>query len=202
MARGTATTSIALTVDGDWEAFQASSGVAQIIQLNPRELATIHINLNAVGTTDNFEWRLLAGTKYGAQGDWDAVTDASNLDMETAVHPTTDNDEVAGMYVVAADGGEAGEFRLITASTSADDGITVDHAFTGAPSAGELYDLYKFFIWDSGIIVPLTTPTVANPQHAGTSIMGPDYFVLLGRAAAGTDAHLAYATYQKDGVSV
>jgi hypothetical protein len=172
------------------------------VQLNARELATLHINLNAVGTTDNFEWRLLAGTKHGAQGDWDAVTDASNLDLETAVHPTTTDDEFAGMYVVAANGGEAGELRLITASTATDDGITVDHAFSGTPSAGELYDLYKFTIWDQGIIVPLTTPTVANPQHAGTSIMGPDYFVMLGRSAGATDAHIAYCTYQLDGVSV
>ncbi len=201
MARGTAVTSIALTIGADWEAFQASSGVIQLKQLNPRELATYHINLNAVGVVDNFEWLLLAGSKYEAQGDWDAVTDASNLDMETAVHPITTDDEVAGMYVVAANGGEAGELRLITAATQTDDGITVDHAFSGAPDAGELYDLYKFSVWDAGIIVPLTTPTVANPQNAMTSIMGPDYCVMLGRSAGATDAHKAYCTFQPDGVS-
>ena len=200
MARGTATPSIALTCTTNYEAFQASSGVAAIVQLNPRELATIHFNLNAVGTTDDFTWQVLAGSQFGAEGDWDAVTDASNLDLETAVHPTTDDDEVAGMYVLAMNGGEAGEWRLITASTSADDGITVDHAFSGAPSVGELYRLYKFSMWDSGAIIPLTTPTIANSQNAMTSIVGPDFFMVQGKAA-GTDAHLAYMTYQKDGVS-
>ena len=201
MARAVAVTSPALTVTADWEAFQLSGGGAAIVQLNPRELATIHINLDAVGTTDNFDWRILAGSKLGAQGDWDAVTDASNLDLETAVHPTTTNDEMAGIYVAAANGGEEGEFRLITASTSVDDGITVDHAFSGAPTAGELYDLYRFWTWQEGLIVPLTTPTIANPQNAGTTIMGPDFFVVLGKRTGTTDAHLAYMTHQLDGVS-
>jgi len=202
MARGSETISIALTTTANYEAFQASSGVAAIVQLNPREMATIHINLDAVGTTDNFEWLLLAGTKMTTGGDWDAVTDASNLDLETAVHPTTTDDEMVGIYVVATNGGEAGEFRLITDSTASDDGITVDHAFSGTPSAGELYDLYRFSVWDAGIIVPLTTVTVNNPQNVITSIMGPDFFVVLGRHAGSTDAQLAYMTYQKDGVSV
>ncbi len=202
MARGAEVISIALTVDADYEAFQASAGVAAIVQLNPRELATIHINLDAVGVIDNFEWLLLAGTRMAIGGDWDAVADASNLDLETAVHPTTTDDEMVGIYVVATNGGEAGEFRLITDSTAADDGITVDHAFTGVPSAGELYDLYRMSVWDSGIIVPLTTVVVDNPQNVITSISGPDFFVVLGRAAGATDAHLAYMTYQKDGVSI
>ena len=202
MARQAAVTSPKLTVTADWEAFQLSGGGAAIVQLNPRELATIHINLDAVGTTDNFDWRLLAGSKLGAQGDWDNVTDASNLDLETAVHPMTTDDEFAGIYVVASDGDEAGEFRLITASTETDDGITVDHAFSGAPTAGELYDLYRFWTWQESIIVPLTTPTIANPQNAGTTIVGPDYFVVLGKRTGSTDAHLAYMTYQLDGVSV
>ena len=200
MARGTAVISDSLTVTAAWEAFQHTSNTP-VIQLNPRELATIHFNLNAVGTTDNFDWRILAGSKVGAQGNWDAVTDASNLDLETGVHTLTADDEFAGMYVVAANGGEAGELRLITAATSSDDGITVDHAFSGAPSAGELYDIYKFWIWDAGVIVPLTTPTIANPQHAGTTIVGPDYFVVLGKRTGSTDSHLAYMTFQKDGVS-
>lgn len=202
MVRGAEIISIALTVGTDYEAFQASSGVAAIVQLNPRELATIHINLDAVGVADNFEWLLLAGTKMIAGGDWDVVTDASNLDLETAVHPTTIDDEMVGIYVVATSGDESGEFRLITDSTETDDGITVDHAFSGVPTAGELYDLYRFSAWDSGIIVPLTTVTVDNPQNVITSISGPEYFVVLGRAAGGTDAHLAYMTYQKDGADL
>ncbi len=202
MARGAEVISLKLIVDADYEAFQASSGVAAIVQLNPRELATIHINLDAVGTTDDFEWLLLAGTKMTTGGDWDAVTDASNLDLETAVHPMTTDDEFVGIYVVATSGGEAGEWRLITDSTETDTGITVDHAFTGAPSAGETYDLYRMSVWDSGVIVPLTTVVVDNPQNVITSISGPDFFVVLGRAAAGTDAHIAYMTYQKDGVSI
>jgi hypothetical protein len=163
-------------------------------------LVTIHINLDAVGTTDNFDWRILGGTKEGAQGDWDAVTDASNLDLETAVHPMSTNDEFAGLYVVPANGGEDGEWRLILASTSADDGITVDHALTGAPDAGELYDIYRMGIIQEGIIVPLTTPTVANPQNMITTILGYEFVVVLGKRTGTTDAQIAYMTSQKDGV--
>ncbi len=202
MARGTATTSIKLTTTANYEAFQASAGVAAIVQLNPREMATIQVTLDAVGTTDNLELLILAGSKFGAQGDWDAVADASNLDLETTVHPTTTDDEMVGRYVVASSGGEAGEFRLITDSTQTDDGITVDHAFSGTPTAAELYDLYNFGVWQSAIIVPLTTVTVDNPQNFITTIMGPDYFVVLARHAGSTDAQIAYMTYQKDGVSV
>lgn len=194
-------TSASLTVDADWEAFQLTGGGEALISLNPRELVTIHINLNAVGTTDDFDWRILGGTKEGAQGDWDNVTDASNLDLETAVHPMTTDDEFAGLYVVPANGGEDGEWRLITASTQVDDGITVDHAFTGTPTAGELYDIYRMGILQEGIIVPLTTPTVANPQTMITTILGYEFVVVLGKRTGSTDAHIAYMTSQKDGVS-
>ena len=203
MARQVPVTSAKLVCTANYEAFQVvSSGGAAIIQLNSRELATIHINLDAVATNDNFIWQLLAGSQMGAEGNWDAVTDASNLDMETGVHTLTTDDEFAGMYVVAMDGDEKGEWRLITAATETDDGITVDHAFSGAPSAGELYRIYKFSVWDSGIIVPLTTPTIANPQNAMSSIMGPDFFMVQGKSESTPDAHNAYMTYQKDGVSV
>ncbi len=201
MARGTATTSIALTTTADYEAFQESAGTVAIVSLNPRELATVHITLDAVGTTDNLEWAIFAGTKFGAQGDWDAVTDASNLDLETNIHPTTTDDEMVGRYVILANGGEAGEMRLITDSTASDDGITVDHALSGTPDAGELYDLYNFSVWDSGIIVPLTTVVVDNPQNVMTTIMGPEQFVVCARHAGSTNSQIAYMTYQVDGVS-
>lgn len=200
MTRQVAVTSVKLTTTADYEAFTDGTD-ALIIQLSPRELATIHITLDAVGTTDNLEWLLLAGSKFGAQGDWDAVTDASNLDLETTVHPTTTNDEMAGRYIVASSGDEQGEFRLITASTETDDGVTVDHAFSGTPTAAELYDIYNFSVWDAGIIVPLTTIVVDNPQNVITSIMGPDFFVVLARHAGSTNSQIAYMTYQKDGVS-
>ena len=202
MARQTAVISPLLTTTADYEAFQLTAGGAAIVQLNPRELATIHINLDAVGTTDNLEWLVLAGSRMATGGDWDNVTDASNLDLETAVHPTTTDDEMVGIYVVATNGGEDGEWRLIIDSTAADDGITVDHAFSGAPTAGELYDLYRMSAWDAGIIVPLTTVTVDNPQNAMTTIVGPDFFVVLARHAGATDGQIAYMTYQLDGVSV
>lgn len=201
MAWASPVTSASLTVDADWEAFQLTGGGEALISLNPRELVTIHINLDAVGTTDNFDWRILGGTKVGAQGDWDAVTDASNLDLETTVHNMTTDDEFAGLYVVPANGGEDGEWRLITASTETDDGITVDHAFTGIPTAAELYDIYRMGILQEGIIVPLTTPTVANPQHMTTTVLGYEFVVVLGKRTGSTDAHLAYMTSQKDGVS-
>ncbi len=201
MAWGSPVTSAKLTVTADWEAFQLTGGGEALITLNPRELVTIHINLDAVGTTDNFDWRILGGTKIGAQGNWDAVTDASNLDLETAAHPMTTNDEFAGLYVVPANGGEDGEWRLILASTSADDGITVDHPLSGTPSAAELYDLYRMGILAQGVIIPLTTPTLANPQHMIITIMGYEYVVVLGKRTGSTDAHNAYMTSQKDGVS-
>ena len=201
MARGTATTSIKLTCTANYEAFQASSGVAAIIQLSPRELATMHISLDAVGTTDDFTWQLLAGSRLPTGGDYDAVADSTTvLNLETALHPMTTDDEFAGMYFVQTNGGEAGEWRLIVDSAATGDKITVDHALSGTPSVGELYDLYRMSVWDSGIIVPLTTPTIANPQNAMTSIVGPDFFMVQAKSAA-TDAHIAYMTYQKDGVS-
>lgn len=201
MTRGTPVTSAKLTTTADYEAFQASGGGAAIVQLSPRELATVHITLDAVGTTDNLEWLLLAGSKFGAQGDWDGVTSATVLQLETAVHPTTTDDEMVGRYIVASDGDENGEFRLIIDSTASDDGITVDHAFSGTPTAAELYDIYNFSVWDSGAIVPLTTIVVDNPQNDMTTILGPDYFVILARHAGSTNAQIAYMTYQKDGVS-
>ncbi len=201
MARGTATTSIKLTCDANFEAFQASSGVAAIVQLNPRELATVHISLDAVGTTDNLSWQLLAGSKVGGAADYDAVASSTTvMVLETAVHPMTTDDEFAGMYHLNLQGAEAGEWRLIVDSTAAADGITLDHALSGTPSEAETYEIYRFSVWDSGIIVPLTTPTIANPQNVMTSIVGPDYFMVQVKSAA-TDAHIAYMTYQKDGVS-
>ncbi len=204
MARGTATTSIALTTDADFEAFQSAAGTAAIIQLNPRELATIHINLDAVGTTDNFEWLLLAGSKMVTGGDLDANGQAGDLivELETALHPMATDDEFNGLYYNQTNGGEAGEFRLIVSGTASNDRVTLDHALSGTNSAGELYDLYRMSVWDSGIIVPLATPTIANPQNVITTIMGPDFFVVLGRRDGSTDAQIAYMTYQLDGVSV
>lgn len=201
MARGTATTSIALTCTANYQAFEASAGVAAIIQLNPRELATVHISLDAVGTTDNFTWQLLAGSKVGGAADFDAVADSTTvMNLETAVHPMTTDDEFAGMYFLALQGAEAGEWRLIVDSAATGDKITLDHALSGTPSEAETYEIYRFSVWDSGIIVPLTTPTIANPQNVITSLVGPDFFMVQGKSAA-TDAHLAYMTYQKDGVS-
>lgn len=202
MPRATAVISDGLTVDADYEAFQASSGTAAIIQLNSRELATIHFNLDAVGTTDNLEWTVLAGSRMATGGDYDANGQSSTIvELETALHPMTTDDEFVGIYLNQTNGGESGEFRLITDATASNDRVTLDHALSGTPSAGELYDLYRFSVWDSGIIVPLTTVTVDNPQNAGTSIQGPDFFVVLARSAGGTDAHIVYMTYQKDGVS-
>lgn len=201
MAEGAPVTSASLTVDADFEAFQLTGGGEALITANPRELVKIHINLNAVGTTDDFNWRILGGMKEGAQGDWDAVTDASNLDLETAVHPMTTDDEFAGLYVVPANGGEDGEWRLITASTQVDDGITIDHAFTGTPDAGELYDIYRMGTLMEATIVPLTTPTVANPQNMITTVIGHEFYVVLGKRDGSTDAHIAYMTSQKDGVN-
>lgn len=200
MAWGTKVTSAKLTCTADWEAFQLTGGGEAIIQLNPYELATIHINLDAVGTTDNFVYRILGGSKEGAQGDWDAVADASNLDLETTVHPMTTDDEFVGLYIVAANGGEDGEWRLITASTATDDGITVDHAFSGIPSAAELYDIYRMGTIQEGTIVPLTSPTVANPQNVTLVVTGYEYIVVLGKRDGATDAQIAYMTSQKNGV--
>ena len=90
---------------------------------------------------------------------------------------------------------------MILNSTAADDGITVDHAFSGVPDAGELYDIYRMGILQEGIIVPLTTPTVANPQHMITTIIGYEFVVVLGKRTGSTDAQNAYMTSQKDGVS-
>lgn len=202
MARGSPATSIKLICDANYEAFQASSGVAAIIQLSPRELATMHINLDAVGVVDDFTWQLLAGSKVGGAANFDAVADSTTvMNLDTAVHPMTTDDEFAGIYFLALQGGEAGEWRLIVDSAATGDKITLDHALSGTPSEAETYEIYRFSVWDSGIIVPLTTPTIANPQNDMTSIEGPDYFMVQGKSAA-TDAHLAYMTYQKDGVSV
>ncbi len=201
--RGTATTSIKLTLTADYEAFQASSGIAAIVRLNPRELATIHINLDAVGTTDNLEWAVFAGSKEPTGGDYDEDGQAGALivELETALHPMTTDDEFVGLYLNQTNGGEAGEFRLIIDATASNDRVTLDHALSGVPSAGELYDLYRFSIWDSGTIIPLTTVTVDNPQNAMTTILGPDFFVVLARRSGSTDAQIAYMTYQLDGVS-
>ena len=49
MAWGSPVTSAKLTVTAAWEAFQLTGGGEAIISLNPRELVTIHINLDAVG---------------------------------------------------------------------------------------------------------------------------------------------------------
>ncbi len=202
MARGTAITSIALTIDANYEAFQSAAGVAAIVQLNPRELATIHISLDAVNTTDNLEWAVLAGSKMVTGGDYDEDgQSATVVELETALHPMTTDDEFVGLYLNQTDGGESGEFRLIVDATASNDRVTLDHALSGTPSAAELYDLYRFSVWDSGVIVPLTTVVVDNPQNAMTSIMGPDFFVVLARASGGSSAHLVYMTYQKDGVS-
>ncbi len=201
MARQAAVTSIALTCDANFESFQASAGVAAIIQLNPRELATMHISLDAVGVVDNFEWQLLAGSKVGGAADFDAVADSTTvMNLDTVVHPMTTDDEFAGMYFLALQNTEAGEWRLIVDSAATGDKVTVDHVLSGTPSEAETYEIYRFSVWDSGIITPLTTPTIANPQNVMTSIMGPDFFMVQAKSDV-TDAHLAYMTYQKDGVS-
>lgn len=201
MSREIAVTSISLIVDADYEAFQTSSGVAFIVRLKPQELATVHINLDAVGTTDNFEYLILGGSKMATGGTYDAVTDASNVDLDTVVHPMTTDDEFVGIYLVQTNGGEAGEFRLIIDSSQGDDGVTLDHALSGTPSVGETYDLYRLGAIQAGTIVPLTTVTVDNPQNVITSVLGPEYIVVLGRSAGATDAHLAYMTVQKNGVT-
>lgn len=200
MAEQPPVTSASLTCTADWEAFQLTGGGEALITANPRELVKIYISLNAVGTTDDFNWRILGGMKVGAQGDWDAVTDASNLDLETAVHPMTTDDEFSGLYIVPANGGEDGEWRLILNSTASDDGITIDHAFSGTPTAAELYDIYRMGTLQEATIVPLTTPTVANPQNMMTIVMGHEFYVVLGKRDGSTDAQIAYMTSQKDGV--
>ncbi len=201
MAWSTLVESAALTVDADYEAFLSSSDPI-IISLNPRELLSLTFNIDSVGTTDDIEILVLGGHKVGADGDLDGFTSTTDLELETAVHPISADDEFNGYYLAMITSGNArGDVRLITDSVAADDGVVLDHAQKGNAAAADPYQLYRLRKMTEFVIDGTTAIDEDNPMNGGITVIGVPYVIVMCRAAGATDAHLVYMSYQKDGVS-
>ena len=201
MAFGTFTELAYVTVDADFEAFQ-ESGVAAVIVLNPRETVSLRFAVDADGTTDDIIIQVLQGHRINNGKDLASATDASNVELDATDGIAIDDDEI-GTYFAMTSGGEAGELRLVTDSASSDDGIVLDHALSGTPSAAETYARYnlKPFLIKMDLSAAVDEDNTHNKGITVDAVNG-QYVLVSVKATGVTDAHRIRMSYQVDGVSI
>lgn len=202
MAFSSVTLSDLLTLDADYE-FLEASGAAIAIQLNPGESVSMAFSADAAGTTDDIEIEVLCGHRISTGNGLDGATSASDIELDTVADPIANDDDLNGTFIVMTSGDEAGEGRLIVDSVAADDGVNLEHALSGTPSATETYDLYRLNAYKLGI--PMVNAISDDAQHnAGAVVdwsMG-EWVLVRARSSGATDAHRLRMSYQKDGISV
>lgn len=203
MAFGTGTKSAKLDTGGDFEFFTDGTD-AVAVQLNPGERLGVIFSAENPGTTDNFEYRVLAGYK-AKTGDTLDAGGTTTLDLDTAADPIDADDELNGEYIVITSGTQQGVGRLITASANANDRVTLDHSMTDPGTAS--YERYRLGIAFQGQIDLTGSAGEDTPDHRTSppiEVQGPWEWVLFQGRATGTptDAIDAWVSYQKDGISV
>jgi hypothetical protein len=195
-------TSAILTVDDDFEFFTDGTD-AIVLQLTPRETGKLNFVVDAAGTTDDLEIEVLQGHRISTGNALDGATGADDLELDTAADGFTTDDDMNGKFIVMTSGDEQGEGKLIVDSAAADDGVNLENALSGTPSAAEGYDLYQAdaqrFTMD-----PQTTITDDAQNNAGIAIsaVNGEFVLVRARADGGTDAHRVTLTYQLDAVSI
>lgn len=203
MAFSAVTQSDFLTLDADYE-FLTASGAAIAIQLTPGESGTLLFSADAAGTTDDIEVEVLQGHRISAGNGLDGATSASDIELDTVADGFSTDDDLNGTFIVMTSGDEAGEGRLIVDSVAADDGVNLEHALSGTPSATETYDLYRLstpapHIIDMGSAISDDAQhNLRVPVHAADG----EWLLVRARATGSTDAHRLRMSYQTDGVSI
>ena len=189
-----------LTLDANYEFFVASSN-AVVVTTTTGYTYTFTFNVDSAGTTDDVEVQILVGQRVSTGNGLDGATSASDVEIDTGAEGFSTDDELNGLFLIMTNGDEQGEGRLITDSVAADDGVSLSHALSGTPSAGETYDLYRFSELTTLVIDASTTASDDVPRNAGVSVhssMG-QYIAIRARATGATDAHRIKAAYQDDG---
>ena len=193
-----------LTVGNNYE-FIKDGADAFALQLTPRETVTLVFNFDAAGTTDDIEIEILQGHRESSGNTFDSVTDASNLELDTAADGFTNDDDMNGLFITITDAAaaERGEGKLITDSAAVDDGVVLATALSSAPSAAESYDLWRLSaVWN--FIMNTFTPTDDIPHNGRVTVDAADgeWVLVRARRDGVTDAHRVRFSYQRDGVSV
>lgn len=192
-----------LTVDAKFEFFLdlSASTSAFLLDLNPRETATLVFRVDGAGTTDDIEIEVLQGHQISSGNTFDAVSAASNFQLDTAADGFGTDGDLDGAYIVFLQASAPGGGRLITSSSAADDSVEVSHS---APSvaAGDAYALYNFSPFRF-LIDPDASAASDNQNNDGITVHAANgrYVMVVGRATGTTDAHRIKMTVQADGVS-
>lgn len=199
MAFGTVTLSDVVTVDADFEAFQAS-GAAIAVQLAFGESVSLVFNVDSAGTTDDVEIEILTGHRVVNGLGLDGAGSATSLNLNTVSDAIATDDDLNGTYIVMTSGGEAGEFRLITDSAAAGDAVTLDHALSGTPSAAETYARYRMGAYV--VTIRCDTAISEDARHSGEVTVdwrAGEWVVARVRRNGSTNAHRVRMSYQVDG---
>lgn len=193
-------TSAILTVDDDFEFFTDGAD-AIVIQLTPGETGKLNFIVDAPGTTDDLEIEVVQGHRISNGNALDGATSASDLELDTAADGFATDDDMNGRFIVMTSGDEQGEGKLIIDSVAADDGVVLENALSGTPSATETYALYQAdgftFSMD-----PQTTITDDAQNNDGITIdyRSGEFVLVRARATGGTDAHRVTMTHQTTGI--
>jgi hypothetical protein len=204
MAFGSVTQSEFLTVDGDYEFFKDDAGNDAIaIQLTPGERCTFRFHMDAVGTTDDLEIEVLQGHRISNGNTLDGATAADDLELDTAADGFSNDDDMNGTFIVMTSGDERGEGKMIDDSVASDDGVNLENALSGTPSAGESYALYNLEA-TAWAYIDSAAADDDNPHRAGVTVGAEDgeWVLVRARANGATDAHRVRMSYQVDGVDL
>lgn len=206
MAWSSVLQSAVLTLDANYEFLKIAADTdALVLTMTPGLSGVLTLRTDVVGTpTDKVEIQVVAGPRISSGNTYDSVTDASNLELDSAAETwfTADND-ANGLHLIQLDGGEQGEGRLIIDSASADDGVVLSHALSGAPSAGEQYALYAFgIVHELAIDAATAAEDEPNTAHIPVNWQDGQYIAVKVRSSGATDAHRVRATYETDGGSI
>ena len=198
IAWGTWTEAEPLTVDANYEFMEESGGGTAIVPTpGAFDFISFFFRVDHAGTpTDDVEIQIVGGHQVSTGNGLDSVTDASNLELDSAAETWfTADDDANGRHIIMTSGGEAGEGRLITDSAVADHGVVLDHALSGAPSTAETYDLYDFAV-AMALSIAIATPAEDEPNTASLQIRGFPYVAVKVRASGATDAHRVFMSYR------
>lgn len=195
------TLSAARACGADYEFFTDGTD-AIVIALTVKETINLYFNLDAAGEVDDLEVIVYGLQLISTGNGLDGATADDDLELDTAADGQALDDFHIGWIIIMTSGDEQGEGRLIVDSVAADDGVNLSHSLSGQPSAAETYDLYRAIVLSSFQITAETAPTSDLPQHGGVKITGHPLIAVAARATGGTDAHIAWMSYEGDGVDV
>ena len=225
MAFGSRVESAFLTCDANYE-FITDGTDAIAIQLNPREAVTLVFNFDAAGTTDDLDIQVLQGNLESTGNGLDGTTDdldiqvlqgnlestgngldgatgADDLELDTAADGFSTDDDMNGKFIIMTSGDEQGEGKLITDSVASDDGVNLENALTGTPSASETYDLYNLgAVYEFQLDSATQTSDIMHNARVTVDAADGEWVLVRARATGSTDAHRVQMSYQKDGVSI